>query len=43
MEQTEKKIELDAKLEKDIKDCKKKVELLETFLTMLVKGFVSEY
>ena len=40
---TEKKIELDEKLQKDIKDCKKKVELLETFLTMLVKGFASEY
>ena len=43
MERTEKKIELDVRLEQDIKDCKKKAELLETFLTMLVKGFVSEY
>ena len=43
MEQTEKKIELDEKLEKDIRDCKKKAEALETFLTMLVKGFASEY
>ena len=34
---------LDEKLEKDIKDCKQKVELLEKFLTMLVKGFASEY
>lgn len=39
----EKTIELDKKLEKDIKECKEKAELLEKFLTMLVKGFAPEY
>lgn len=39
----EKTIELDKNLEKDIKECKEKAELLERFLTMLVKGFASEY
>ena len=43
MERTDEKMELDIKLEQDIRDCKKKAELLETFLTMLVKGFISEY
>lgn len=38
-----KTIKLDKKLEKDIKECKEKAELLEKFLTMLVKGFESEY
>ncbi len=39
----EKTIELDAGIKKDIKDCKEKVEFLEKVLTMLVKGFASEY
>ncbi len=39
----EKAIELDKKLEKDIKECKQKAELVEKFLTMLVKGFAPEY
>lgn len=39
----EKTIKLDENLEKEIKDCKEKAELLEKFLTMLVKGFISEY
>lgn len=38
-----KTIDLDKDLEKEIKDCKEKVELLEKLLTMLVKGFASEY
>ena len=38
-----KEIKLDAGLEKDIKYCKEKAEMLEKFLTMLVKGFASEY
>jgi hypothetical protein len=42
MEQ-EKIIKLDSKLENDIKDCKKKAEFIERVLTMLVKGFASEY
>lgn len=42
MEQ-EKILELDKDLEKDIKECKKNVEWLEKVLTMLVKGFASEY
>ena len=42
MEQ-EKNFKLDEKLEKDIKDCKKQAEFIETILTMLVKGFASEY
>ena len=36
-------MKLDESLEKDIKDCKQKVEFLEKVLTMLVKGFASEY
>lgn len=43
MEQTEKMIKLDAGIEKDFKECKEKVEFLEKILTMLVKGFASEY
>ena len=42
MEQ-EKTLQLDAELEKDIKDCKKNAEIIEKVLTMLVKGFASEY
>jgi hypothetical protein len=39
----EKVMKLDESLEKDIKDCKQKVEFLEKVLTMIVKGFASEY
>ena len=42
MEQ-EKIIQLDKELEKDIQDCKKNAEFVEKVLTMLVKGFASEY
>ena len=42
MEQ-EKTLQLDAKLEKDIQDCKKSAEVIEKILTMMVKGFASEY
>ena len=42
MEQ-EKTMKIDEGIKKDIKECKEKVELLEKFLTMLVKGFASEY
>lgn len=35
--------QLDENLKKDIKDCKEKAEFLEKVLTMIVKGFVSEY
>ncbi len=42
MEQ-EKKMKLDEGIKEDIRDCKQKVELLEKVLTMLVKGFASEY
>ena len=42
MEQ-EKTLKLDASIEKDYKECKAKVEFLEKILTMLVKGFASEY
>ena len=38
-----KTLELDKGIEKDFKECKEKAELLEKFLTMLVKGFASEY
>ena len=38
-----KEIKLDENLKKDIKECKKGVELLEKVLTMIVKGFASEY
>ena len=41
--QQEKIFNVDEDLKKDIEDCKKKAELLEKFLTMLVKGFASEY
>jgi len=39
----ENSMKLDEKITKDIKDCREKVELLERILTMLVKGFASEY
>ena len=39
----EKKLELDEGIKKDFKECKEKAELVEKFLTMLVKGFASEY
>ena len=39
----EKAIKLDEGIKEDIKECKEKVELLEKVLTMLVKGFASEY
>ncbi len=42
MEQ-EKSVQLDEKLEKDIKECKKHAEFIEKVLTMLVKGFAPEY
>jgi len=42
MEQ-EKTLQLDEELEKDIQECKKNAELIEKVLTMLVKGFASEY
>jgi len=42
MEQNE-TMKLDEGIKRDIKDCQKKVEFLEKVLTMLVKGFASEY
>ena len=39
----QKELKLDESIAKDYKDCKEHVELLEKFLTMLVKGFASEY
>lgn len=42
MEQ-EKPMKLDEGIKKDIKDCKERVEFLEKVLTMIVKGFASEY
>ena len=42
MEQ-EKTYKLDEDLEKDIKECKEKAELVEKILTMIVKGFTPEY
>ena len=42
MEQ-EKTFKIDERLEQDIQECKKNVEWLEKVLTMLVKGFASEY
>lgn len=39
----QKALKLDEKIEKDFKDCKAKAELLEKFLTMIVKGFAPEY
>lgn len=42
MEQ-EKQMELDEGIKKDFKECKEKAELVEKFLTMLVKGFAPEY
>ena len=38
-----KTMELDEGIKKDYKECKERAELVEKFLTMLVKGFVSEY
>ena len=43
MEQTENMTKLDKGIEKDYKECKEKAELIEKFLTMLVKGFAPEY
>ena len=43
MEKQNEMLKLDVNLEKDIKDCKEKVELIEKVLTMIVKGFASEY
>jgi len=39
----EQNMKLDEGIKKDIKDCKKNVEFLEKVLTMIVKGFASEY
>ena len=39
----EKVFNLDEKLEKDLKECKKNAEIIEKLLTMLVKGFTPEY
>lgn len=36
-------LKLDESIKKDVKECKEKVEFLEKILTMLVKGFTSEY
>lgn len=36
-------LKLDEGIERDIKECKEKVEFLEKVLTMIVKGFASEY
>lgn len=36
-------LQLDSELEQDIKDCKKNAEIIEKVLTMLVRGFASEY
>jgi hypothetical protein len=41
--ENEKMMELDSDIKKDIKECKKGVELLEKILTMIVKGFAPEY
>ena len=43
MEKFEKTYEIDESIKKDVKQCKEKVELVEKLLTMLVKGFASEY
>ena len=42
MEQKE-SLELDKGIKKDIRECQEKVEFLEKVLTMIVKGFASEY
>ena len=34
---------IDESIKRDFKECKEKVEFLEKILTMLVKGFASEY
>ena len=39
----QKQIQLDESIKRDYKECKEKAELLEKVLTMIVKGFVSEY
>ncbi len=39
----EQNMKLDEDLEKDIQECKKNAEFIEKILTMLVKGFASEY
>lgn len=39
----QKELKLDESIAKDYKKCKEQVEFLEKFLTMLVKGFASEY
>ena len=36
-------MQLDEGIKKDYKECKEKAEILEKFLTMLVKGFAPEY
>ena len=36
-------MKLDEGIKKDYKECKEKAEILEKFLTMLVKGFAPEY
>ena len=41
--ETQSMYELDEELKKDIKDCKKMAEFIEKILTMIVKGFASEY
>lgn len=43
MKQKEKKLELDESIERDFRECKKRAELIEKLLTMLVKGFAPEY
>ena len=43
MEQAENRMKVDPSIERDVKFCKEKVEFLEKVLTMLVKGFASEY
>ena len=39
----EKNLKLDEELEKDIQECKKNAEFIAKVLTILVKGFASEY
>ena len=43
MKHEEKMFKLDEGIKKDYKECKEKAELIETILTMLVKGFAPEY
>lgn len=42
MEQ-ENTMKLDESIKNDFRQCKEKAELVEKFLTMLVKGFAPEY